>query len=600
MSDLSRMAKVVSVAPQLIELEVFDIEAYRQLNSPLKIGSYLEISDTPDEAESLVAIVKSFRIKDSLPENSRVNSPGGEASTEITVPQFVVGLQPVGRLSEGVFSRGANDIAIPPKFIKIASGTILASIYGAKHYEASLSFGTLTQDESVVVNLDGDRFFGKHIGVVGSTGAGKSSTVAAILQEGIRCSKEQQNAGIKNNSHILIFDLHGEYSTAFPEAKVLTAQNIVLPYWLMNSEELEEMFIESNEQNSHNQISQFRTAVIENKKYHNPGISRVSYDDTLYFSLREVITYLRNLNQEMVGKGEGENARPKLTSGDLIDERFPRYFDEPQSFALPSQGKAKVVNGPFHGEFDRFLMRLEAKMNDDRLSFLLDPRLENGSIPKTSDLELVLAEILGYKEEGVNVTIFDLSGVPFEVLSNFVSLVSRLTFTFCVTHKRIHRGSKDSKELPYLMVLEEAHNYISRSEGSRYRSVRKSIERVAKEGRKYGLSLMIVSQRPAEISETIFSQCSNFVSMRLTNPVDQNYVKRLLPDDVSTVTESISSLGQSEALIIGDSVSIPTLMRVNKIRNLPSSSDVRFHTEWKMNWDEDGLEGIAKILARTE
>lgn len=111
---------------------------------------------------------------------------------------------------------------------------------------------------------------------------------------------------------------------------------------------------------------------------------------------------------------------------------------------------------------------------------------------------------------------------------------------------------------------------------------------------------MIVSQRPAEISETIFSQCSNFVSMRLTNPVDQNYVKRLLPDDVSTVTESISSLGQSEALIIGDSVSIPTLMRVNKIRNLPSSSDVRFHTEWKMNWDEDGLEGIAKILARTE
>src|SRR5699024_3268586 len=113
--------------------------------------------------------------------------------------------------------------------------------------------------------------------------------------------------------------------------------------------------------------------------------------------------------------------------------------------------------------------------------------------------------------------------IPFEVLSVVVSLVTRLVFTFSFHFKKLHVG--DEKEVPFLLVLEEAHNYISRSDGAKYNSVRKAVERVAKEGRKYGISLMIVSQRPSEISETVFSQCSNFVAMRLTNPTDQNYVR---------------------------------------------------------------------------
>lgn len=172
----------------------------------------------------------------------------------------------------------------------------------------------------------------------------------------------------------------------------------------------------------------------------------------------------------------------------------------------------------------------------------------------------------------------------------FPSLVTRLVFTFSFHFKKLH--SSDAQEVPFLLVLEEAHNYISRAEGAKYNSVRKAIERVAKEVRKYGISLMIVSQRPSEISETVFSQCSNFVAMRLTNPTDQNYVRRLLPDSVGALTDSLASLEQREALILGDSVALPSLVRVNEIIDLPTSTDVAFRTEWRKDWFEAAFDGV--------
>lgn len=175
-------------------------------------------------------------------------------------------------------------------------------------------------------------------------------------------------------------------------------------------------------------------------------------------------------------------------------------------------------------------------------------------------------------------------------MSIVVSLVTRLVFTFSFHLKKLHLG--DEVEVPFLLVLEEAHNYISRTDGAKYNSVRKAVERVAKEGRKYGISLMIVSQRPSDISETVFSQCGNFVAMRLTNPTDQNYVRRLLPDNVSTLTDSFASLEQREALVLGDAVVLPSLVTVDEITNLPASTDVAFHTEWKKDWYEEAFKGV--------
>jgi hypothetical protein len=360
----------------------------------------------------------------------------------------------------------------------------------------------------------------------------------------------------------------------------------------MNSEELEEMFIESHEQNSHNQVSQFRQAVIENKKRHANGQGvEISYDSPVYFSLTEVIYYLTNLNNEIVGRLDGEGV-PKLKDDTLIHNRANSYFDKIHEFVEASTAKAtKAGAGPFHGEFDRFLMRLASRRGDKRLDFLLSPTNDKGEEYGTADLKELMEQITGYGEDKTNVTILDLSGIPFEVLSIVVSLVSRLIFTLAF-HLRRKRKDGD-QELPFLVVYEEAHNYVPQHQGARFGSVTRSIERIAKEGRKYGVSLMVVSQGPAEISESIFSQCNNFVAMRLTNPTDQQYVKRLLPDNLAAITQALPTLERREAIVIGDAVNVPSLVAIEDISDIPKSQDVKIHTEWQKDWFdvnmEDGL-----------
>ncbi|GAA4187337.1 hypothetical protein GCM10022252_20670 [Streptosporangium oxazolinicum] len=583
MTDLSEVASVISVAPDLIQIEVRSSDEYRDLGVEIEIGSYLKISDDNDLA--MVVIVKSYRIKDRL---------GDASGQELSTLSFVIDTQPVGRLQDGKFSRGGKQIAIPPTRIEIAGKDVLEEIYSSVEDKKKFSFGSLVQNEAVRVVVDGDKFFGKHIGVIGSTGSGKSCTVAKIIQEGTKPSSAQENGGILNNSHVIIFDLHGEYRSAFPDSNVIDTTNLKLPYWLMNSEELEEMFIESRENNSHNQISQFRQAVIENKKrYLREGGRGVSYDSPVYFSLREVINYLSNLNLEVIGKLDNEHL-PKLANGDLVQNRSDFYFPSLLRFAEQSTaGGRKASNGPFHGEFNRFLMRLDARLNDKRLSFLLNPRKEDAEESEygTDDLAEILGQFTGYGfQKKRNITIIDLSGIPFEVLSVVVSLITRLIFTFNFYFKKNKVSS--GRDLPFLLVYEEAHNYIPQSEGARYGSVKKAIERIAKEGRKYGVSLMIVSQRPSEISETVFSQCNNFVAMRLTNPADQHYVKRLLPDTVGAITDALPSLEKQEVIVIGDSILVPSLVKIDDIDRRPDSHDINFHTEWQQDWLDVAVSGI--------
>lgn len=481
--------------------------------------------------------------------------------------------------------------------MSIVEESVLKKIYALADEDKQFIFSSLAQNDTIDIAVDGDKFFSKHIAVVGSTGSGKSGTVAKILQEGIKLGKREE--GIFNNSHIILFDLHGEYAPAFPNANMLNVDTLTLPYWLMNSEELEEMFIESNENNSHNQISQFKNAVTLNKKKHNQGLSKINYDTPVYFSIKEVFNYLCNLNNEVVSKLENENGKPKLIDGTLVDDRSNYYFEDIKTFVASSTAAStRASNGPFNGEFNRFAMRIETKLNDDRLSFLLKPQKENDSEYKTEDLPKLLQQFLGYSGNSEsNITIIDLSGIPFEVLSLVVSLISRLVFDFCFHYKNF---KEEGNEVPFLLVLEEAHNYIPQSQGAKYHSVKKSIERIAKEGRKYGLSLMIVSQRPSEISETIFSQCNNFVAMRLTNPTDQQYVKRLMPDSVSAITDNLPSLERQEALIIGDSIPIPTIVKIKDLEHKPASNDINFQTEWKKDWVKIAFDGLIKRMKKQE
>lgn len=441
------------------------------------------------------------------------------------------------------------------------------------------------------MKIHGDRFFSKHIAIVGSTGSGKSCTVARILHDVVGIKGETNtNIEKRNNSHIVIFDIHDEYTAAFTLQKEqaftlnrLDIDSLQLPYWLMNSEELESMFIESNEQNSHNQVSQFKQAVILNKERHNPGIKDMTYDTPIYFSITEVYRYIENMNREMIGREDGEN-KPKLLDGTLVDDRKDYYFDKFQAFVPQSQSKgSKATNGPFYGEFNRFVSRLETKLADKRLRFLLQPTRSDGMPFKTGDFEQIMKQFIGYLNKA-NVTIMDLSGIPFEVLSITVSLVSRLIFDFCFHYSKLRHKKDALNDVPVMIVCEEAHNYIPQKDDAAYRSSRKSLERIAKEGRKYGLSLMVVSQRPSEVSETIFAQCNNFLSLRLTNNADQNYVRRLFPDNSGGITDVLPNLAPGECVVVGDAVLLPAVVQMPLPKPEPLSRSVCVHREWKEPW----------------
>jgi DNA helicase HerA-like ATPase len=354
----------------------------------------------------------------------------------------------------------------------------------------------------------------------------------------------------------------------------------------MNSEELENLFIESNEGNSHNQISILRKAIILNKEKYNPGLQKVDYDTPVYFNINEVYQYIYNCNIATKDANTGELQIIDPVEGLEKDEY--QLFEE---IKFKPKDRGKINDGPFATEFDRFVIRLNTLLNDTRLKFITDPKKQDGQHYKTDDFKLILKQFIGYINKS-NVTIIDLSGVPFEVLSITVSLISRIIFDFSFHYSKLKNEINQINDNPILIVFEEVHNYIPKSTESSYKSVKRSVERIAKEGRKYGLGSMIVSQRPSEISETILSQCNNFVALRLTNPTDQNFVKRLLPDSIASISDILPSLGKGQCLLVGDSVAIPALVQLPMPNPAPSSDDIPVINEWNTSWKEISFEDV--------
>src|SRR5699024_343358 len=268
-------------------IEILDFEKWKEENSDeqIKIGSFLKIED--GHGRSIITLVKSFKMVESI-ETDQVTTQNEYRGN------FLINTQPIRQIvinESGYekFIKGIKDISIPPNGVSVATNDNLKTIFSTSEKELIFSNDIINNDISIA--LDGDKFFSKHVAVVGSTGSGKSCTVAKILQEAY--VQEMR----KNNTHVIIFDMHGEYKRAFPNQNFLSIDDntLVLPYWLMNSEELEDLFIESNENNSHNQISIFKEAVTLNKIKYNPDI-KVTYDSPVFFSLEEVFNYIRNKN----------------------------------------------------------------------------------------------------------------------------------------------------------------------------------------------------------------------------------------------------------------------------------------------------------------
>ena len=581
------IGKVINSTPGNIQILLNGIEDFEKNKSKIRISKYLVIEDGNE-----------VKILSSIQNISAVQS--NDASTI----NYTVTTTPIGcyvELDNGLsFRQGGVNLPSPTEPAYIPDDDTINAIFSSDS-NFSFSIGQLNNNESVNYAVNGNKFFGKHIAVVGSTGSGKSCAVAKLLQTvmHINCGKNDDFENLKN-THVIIFDIHSEYKTAFtlPDSEnfklnTLDVEKLCLPYWLMNSQELEALFIESNEMNSHNQISQFKKAVILSKEKHNPTMEHINYDTPVYFDIMEVFRYIKNKNNEIIGKTETPNF-PKRSDGTFIDKPEEIYLSEEVCFATPSTAAAtKASNGAYTGEFERFVTRLETKLSDKRLKFITAPVKSDDEPFKTEDFDAILKQFLGYIDKS-NITIIDLSAIPFEVLSVVISLLSRIIFDFAFHYSKIKHESGTVNDIPFLLVCEEAHNYIPKTGGAEYAASKHSIERIAKEGRKYGLNLMVVSQRPSEVSETIFSQCNNFIVLKLTNVNDQNYIKNLLPDNNSALVDVLPTLAAGECLVVGDAVPLPAIVKMGMPNPEPSSSNVNVYDEWNKDWIDVVFDDIIK------
>jgi DNA helicase HerA-like ATPase len=380
-----------------------------------------------------------------------------------------------------------------------------------------------------------DKMFGRHTAVLGTSGAGKSWTVASVLQAAM---------GRLAHTRIVFLDLHDEYRSAFPEVfqrlgrkvRHISSSALRIPHWCLNAEELEALFV-SRESTAANQSAQFKSIIKELRESAGKAAglvgASISVDTPVFFSFPELLKRIQDLNEEMV---QGSKA-----------------------------GSEK--QGPWFGKLSNLLMRMEARFEDPRYQFLFGDTAAPGT-----PFEEVLSNLLG--ADGIaQMTIIDLSGLPSEILSVIVGVLGRLAFEY-------KYWDTDPNLLPLTLVLEEAHNYLPRSNDAQDRVCIDRIERIAKEGRKYGINMFVVSQRPSEVSETVLSQCGNFVVLRLTNPADQSYVRRLLPDFLAVAVDMLPYLRTGEAVLSGEAVEVPTRVRITTPDPTPRSNDVKYREGW--------------------
>lgn len=424
----------------------------------------------------------------------------------------------------------------------------------------ALKLGKYSLDENAIAYLNGNKFFQRHAFIGGSTGSGKSWTTAKIIEQ--MSSLPSVNA--------IVFDLHGEYTPLagdgvrrFKVAGVSDVESkhtisdgvIYLPYWLLSYEALVSMFVDRSDQNAPNQAMIMAREINEAKrKYLEKSDLKdiadcFTIDSPVPFDLSLLVDRLKDINAEMV----------------------------------PGARAGSEKQGDFHGKLSRLISRLENKISDRRLGFMFNG---GGDLLKVEWLDEFSRYVMGSANEncGMGVKIVDFSEVPSDILPLVVSLIARVAFS-------VQQWTPPDLRHPIALLCDEAHLYMpQRNFADSASSVSLDIfERLAKEGRKYGVGLVVISQRPSEVNKTLLSQCSNFISMRLTNAEDQGVVKRLLPDSLGGFADLLPTLDTGEALVVGDASLLPSRIRIDEPNPKPDSGTVDFWDEWQRSVRSDRL-----------
>lgn len=413
-----------------------------------------------------------------------------------------------------------------------------------------LKIGSFMMDTAADAVLDGNKFFQRHAAVLGSTGSGKSWCIANILEK----------ASVLKYTNIIVFDMHGEYKSlsegsesiaqrfriAGPGDLEVTKPDVLfLPYWLLNREELLSMILDRSDSNAPNQASRFTRHIRDLKE---KTLKREGKTDTLKtFTVDSPIPFLMS---ELI---------QKLTIDDTTK-------------GVGKNGTA--VKGEWEGKLTRFISRLETKIGDKTYGFMFQPTDE---AQKYDWLGAILCKLLGYTDGEKGIKIIDFSEVPSDVLPVVTGTLARLLYD-------VQFWMDPEKRTPFTIICDEAHLYLPVKEDAD--SVQKqalyNFERIAKEGRKYGVSILPVSQRPADVSKTILSQCNNFIVLRLTNERDKGVIKNLLPDALKSTIEFLPLLDVGEALVVGDAILLPSKIVLDKPSDThkPISATRNFWDEW--------------------
>lgn len=461
-----------------------------------------------------------------------------------------VSLIPVGEIQDGgAFVRGVRHYPTPGAKIYAVGLEEINAIF-SKFRDYQFFIGQLASHKDYHLSLDPRALFGRHFAILGQSGSGKSWTVTSLIQNTIRAMPK---------SHLIMLDLHGEYcwkdhngviQSAFPDDLVnyIDAMEMEMPYWMMTYAELVDLFIDRDDKGASMQMSFMREVLqqLKRKEAKRLGMASVSIDTPIYFSLAEMYMQFKAANEERKDFGK--------------------------------------TQGALFGQFDEFLIRMQSRFNDVRYDFLLKPKIRNNS----ESMADMLREFVGLGSKKANITVVDLSSVPTDVRPAVSAQVGRLAYEF--NYWNPHR-----REFPITLICEEAHAYIPREKGGNFEGTKKMMERIAKEGRKYGVSIGVVSQRPTELSETMLSQCSSFICLRTTNPDDQAYIRGLVPEAEGDLTDILTSLGRGEALVLGEAAPLPTRVQIYRPNPEPKSNDVDYYAGWRDGKDDLDVGDIVNL-----
>ncbi len=501
----------------------------------------------------------------------RKASPVDSVTDDVTaVMDNTIKVNLVGTLREKegvkkhVFKRTLNTVPSLDAECFLLQGEELSNFMKAISSGSSnpLTVGKYTMSEDSVANLDGNKFFQRHAVIVGGTGSGKSWTVANILGKA---------ANLKS-VNMVVFDIHGEYTPLkdLPNAQLLKIagpgekpdnnQAVFLPYWLLSYEEMAAMLLDRSDTNAPNQSRALFDLILKEKidtakKVGDTATeANMTVESPIPYKIQSVMDELKRLDVEMV------------------------------------QGARAEKQGPLNGKLTRFIQRLESKTMDKRLNFLFN---NDDSLLAYDWLSQLIEKLLGFGN-GNGLKIIDFSEVPSDILPLITGLLGRIIFT-------VQQWTDASERHPIALFCDEAHLYlpVNAADNMDERGL-KNFERIAKEGRKYGVSLVVISQRPADVSKTILSQCGNFIAMRLTNPEDQNVIRRLFPDNLGDFAEMLPILDVGEGLVVGDASLLPSRVVLDKPKIQPNSSTVDFWDKWGENKKSSSWDKAVKALRQQQ